>query len=329
MQQIRAEALSKTYIVRKRLPGLGGLVRREAHKVRALTEATFAINEGELVGYIGPNGAGKSTTVKILSGILTPDSGGLTVLGLTPWKARVRHVSNIGVVFGQRTQLWWDLPVLDSFALLRDIYRVEPRTYQRELKTLCDRLDLGPLLRTPVRQLSLGQRMRCEFAGSLIHSPKLLFLDEPTIGLDAVTKLAVRDFIRELNRERGLTVILTTHDMDDIEALCSRVMLIGDGRILMDGPLSALRQGHDERVLTADLECPAADVPLPEGVTALSADRNRLVLRFDAQVVSASALIAKLSRHGLTDVTVEHTPIERVIARLYGEMKGGDPHGAV
>lgn len=198
-----------------------------------------------MVGYIGPNGAGKSSTIKILSGILTPDSGTCLVNGRVPWKDRIRHASQIGVVFGQRTQLWWDVPVADSFDLLKDIYRIDPALYRKNRDELTELLDLSQLLRTPARQLSLGQRMRCEIAASLLHSPKVLFLDEPTIGLDAVSKLAVRSFIRRLNETRRITVILTTHDMQDIEALASRILLIGKGKILLDGTLDDIRQGGE------------------------------------------------------------------------------------
>jgi len=234
MSRIVVEDLAKTFTVAERAPGLGGalsgLVRRRTREVRALDGVSFGVEPGELVGYVGPNGAGKSTTVKILSGILVPSGGRCEVGGRVPWRERAAHVAEIGVVFGQRTQLWWDLPVIESFALLRDIYRVPPPRYREALDELTERLDLAPLYDVPVRQLSLGQRMRCDLAASLLHRPSILFLDEPTIGLDAVAKLAVRRFVRELNAERGVTVILTTHDMDDIEALCERVMVIGRGR---------------------------------------------------------------------------------------------------
>ena len=211
-----------------------------------------------MVGYIGPNGAGKSSTIKILSGILTPDRGKVSIDGRNLWNLdkngrnrnsrgeryrRIDHVRQIGVVFGQRSQLWWDVPVIDSYELLRDIYSIPAKVYQNNLEELTESLALTELLRTPARQLSLGQRMRCEIAASLLHSPGILFLDEPTIGLDAVSKLAVRDFVRKLNREHGTTVILTTHDMQDIEALASRIILIGKGRILMDGTLEDIRRG--------------------------------------------------------------------------------------
>lgn len=242
---IQVEHLCKTYRVSRREAGLmqaiRSLGRREIHEVKALDDVSFTIADGEIVGYIGPNGAGKSSTIKILSGILVPDSGVCRVNGRVPWKERKKHVSEIGVVFGQRTQLWWDVPVADSFELLRDIYRVEPARYRQNVEELTELLDLSELLRTPTRQLSLGQRMRCEIAASLLHDPKVLFLDEPTIGLDAVSKLAVRSFIQQRNASHGTTVLLTTHDMQDIEALAGRILLIGRGRILMDGSFDDVR----------------------------------------------------------------------------------------
>jgi ABC-2 type transport system ATP-binding protein len=314
---ISADGLTKTYTIREKKGTFGRQIRR----VEALRGVSFEIGQGELVGYIGPNGAGKSTTVKILSGILVPDAGRCLVMGLTPWEARVKHAAHIGVVFGQRSQLWWDLPVIDSFSLLRDIYRVPSSDYKKSLDELCGRLDLIALLGTPVRQLSLGQRMRCELAASLLHRPKVLFLDEPTIGLDAPTKLAVRDFIRHVNRERGVTAILTTHDMDDIESLCSRVMLIGAGEKLLDGDISLLRRGRDERVLTCELLRPAADAQVDARVLSLEVQGRTLTIRFDPEVTTAAQLISELDiRYGLGDVTVEHTPIERVVAKVYAEL---------
>lgn len=240
------EHVCKSYRVAKRNAGMReackSFFQRDYDKIRALSDVSFTIQDGEMIGYIGPNGAGKSSTIKILSGILTPDSGKCVIDGRIPWKNRIEHVKQIGVVFGQRSQLWWDIPVIDSFELLKEIYSISPPVYRNNLEELTGMLQLGELLKTPTRQLSLGQRMRCEIAASLLHQPKLLFLDEPTIGLDAVSKLAVREFILKLNQEHGTTVILTTHDMQDIEALTNRVILIGKGKVLLDGTLEKMRQ---------------------------------------------------------------------------------------
>ncbi|MCI8884639.1 MAG: ATP-binding cassette domain-containing protein [Dorea sp.] len=246
---ITMEHVCKSYKIAKRNAGFGEAVKALFHRdyevIHALNDVNFTIGDGEMVGYIGPNGAGKSSTIKILSGILTPDCGTVLVDGRDPCKNRIKHVKEIGVVFGQRSQLWWDVPVIDSFELLKDIYSIPDSHYRQSLEELTELLDLSELMRSPARQLSLGQRMRCEIAASLLHRPRILFLDEPTIGLDAVSKLAVRNFILELNKTRGTTVILTTHDMQDIEALASRIILIGKGRILLDGTLDDIRRGGD------------------------------------------------------------------------------------
>ncbi len=244
---ITMEHVCKSYKIAKRDGGikaaLTSLFHREYESIHALKDVTFTIGDGEMVGYIGPNGAGKSSTIKILSGILTPDSGTVLINGRIPYKDRVRHVKDIGVVFGQRSQLWWDVPVIDSFELLKDIYTIPEPQYRQSLEELTELLNLKELLRSPTRQLSLGQRMRCEIAASLLHRPRILFLDEPTIGLDAVSKLAVRDFILQQNKIHKTTVILTTHDMQDIEALASRILLIGKGRLLLDGTLDDIKRG--------------------------------------------------------------------------------------
>ena len=253
---IEMKGISKTYRIRKREAGIGSAVKalftRDYTEIHALKEMSFTIPDGQIVGYIGPNGAGKSTTIKILSGILRPDSGECTVNGMVPWEDRKKYVSKLGVVFGQRSQLWWDVPVIESFQLLRDIYRVERGEFQSNLRRLTEQLDLQPFLSAPVRLLSLGQRMRCEIAASLLHSPEILFLDEPTIGLDAVSKLKVREFIQSENRERKITVILTTHDMQDIDALCHRVLLIGKGQLLLDGSIEEIRAMAGENLSTEE-----------------------------------------------------------------------------
>lgn len=241
---IELNQVCKTFRVAKRDAGFGSAVKalfqKEYTYIKALDHISFRISDGEMVGYIGPNGAGKSSTVKIMSGILTPDSGSCVIDGLVPWKNRVEHVRNIGVVFGQRSQLWWDVPVADSFSLIKDIYSIDDAAYKRNMEEMCEILSIGELIRIPARQLSLGQRMRCEIAASLLHEPRILFLDEPTIGLDATAKIAVREFIKTIHREKKTTVILTTHDMQDIEALTERILLIGKGRLLIDGSFHEL-----------------------------------------------------------------------------------------
>jgi ABC-2 type transport system ATP-binding protein len=325
--QITVEGLVKTFQIAERAPGvwgaIRGLARRRHRTVRALDGISFSIQPGELVGYIGPNGAGKSTTVKTLAGILVPDAGRCEVAGRVPWRDRIAHVAEIGVVFGQRTQLWWDLPVIESFELLRDIYRVSEARYAAARDELIAMLDLAALLDVPVRQLSLGQRMRCDLAAALLHAPAILFLDEPTIGLDAVSKLAVRDFIRQLNRQRGVTVILTTHDMDDIEALCTRVIVIAGGKILSDGPLDELRaQVTRERWLTVDLVDAGAVITEPDAAE-IRRDGHRVCLAFDPQHIAPAELIRRVtSRHAIRDLFVENPPIETIVARLYAALGG-------
>ena len=326
---IVVEGLAKSFRVAERPSGafgaLRGVVRRRWRTVEALKGISFTLDEGELLGLIGPNGAGKSTTIKILSGILEPSAGRCVVGGRVPWAERVRHVATIGAVFGQRTQLWWDLPVVESFELLRDIYRVSETRYRQTLAELVALLDLERLLAVPVRQLSLGQRMRCEIAAAMLHEPRVLFLDEPTIGLDAVAKLAVREFVSTLNRERGVTVILTTHDMHDIEALAERVIVIGNGTILADGGLDVLREGalaeRRLRILFAD-DAVAARVSVDalDGarVTVRERQGRSVELSFDPREIPAHQLIANVTaRFDVEDVHLEDPPIEEVIARFY------------
>ena len=330
MPQIRVRNLVRTFRVAERDPGAWGAVKGLFHRryrtVRALNGVSFDIDQGELVGYIGPNGAGKSTTVKILSGILVPTSGECRVLGLVPWQQRSQLVRQLGVVFGQRTQLWWDLPVIESFDLLRRIYRVPDPAYQAMRDRMVDLLDLAPLLDTPVRQLSLGQRMRCDLAAALLHQPRILYLDEPTIGLDAVSKLAVREFVQEIVREHGVTVILTTHDMDDIEALCRRVLLINRGQILIDGTLDDLRrQVRATRRVIIELAQPGLTVADDDAVVVSQTDA-RVELAYDPQRVAAADLVARLcARYPIRDLTIENEPIERVIARLYRQEEAPAP----
>jgi ABC-2 type transport system ATP-binding protein len=323
---ISLEGISKSFKVAKRSAGMSqalkALFHREYTFVEALQDISFSINEGEIVGYIGPNGAGKSTTIKVMSGILVPDHGTCSIMGYTPWKERVEYVKNIGVVFGQRSQLWWDVPVMDSFELLRDIYNIPNPKYKANLSLLVETLDLNSLIHTPVRQLSLGQRMRCEIAASLLHDPKILFLDEPTIGLDAVSKIAVRQFIKTINKEKGVTVILTTHDMNDIEALANRILLIGNGRLLYQGNLNVLRNRFGtSRTITADYREHSQPFEIP-GASMLSWSPERAVLSVDTEQMTISDVIARLSAEvELIDLSIEARAIEEVIVQLYKEYQ--------
>jgi ABC-2 type transport system ATP-binding protein len=330
MRHIVVSRLAKTFHVSERRAGtwgaMAGLFHRKTREVRAIDGISFEIARGEVVGYIGPNGAGKSTTVKILSGILVPDAGVCEVDGRVPYKDRIAHVARIGVVFGQRTQLFTDLPVIESFELLRDIYRVPKVDYDGVLEELVAMLELGPLLDTPVRQLSLGQRMRCDLVAALLHRPSILFLDEPTVGLDAVAKLAVRDFVKRLNRERGVTVILTTHDMDDIEELAQRVMVIGQGRILCDGTLEDLRRRVDRnRRLIVDVDDPAAGVNI-EGARLIGTHGHRLTFEFDPATLPTARMIAEVTAAlRVRDLFVENPPIEQTVAALYTQTSSLTP----
>jgi ABC-2 type transport system ATP-binding protein len=325
MSILSVESLSKLYRRPKSRKGFWAgcktFFSREYATQVALDKISFSLKEGDLVGYIGPNGAGKSTTVKILSGILVPESGEVLVLGKTPWKHRLEIVQQIGVVFGQRTQLWWDLQVMESFELLKAIYKIPDGQYRKKLSELSEALDLSSLLTVPVRLLSLGQRMRCDLAASLLHSPKILFLDEPTIGLDAVSKLAVRDFIRKLNQESKVTILLTTHDMDDIEALCKRVLILNEGKIYFDGTLGQLRKKIlPERHLIVDLvqeevilEDPYAKVIYQDG--------RRVCLSFNPKETPVQELITRVSSsYAIADLFVENPPIEELIAKYYRNL---------
>lgn len=322
MSIISVENLHKTFQIAQRKKGLlgafKGLIRREMHTKTALDHISFSINEGELLGYIGPNGAGKSTTVKILSGILVPDSGSVSVMGKTPWQNRIETVQQLGVVFGQRTQLWWDLPVIESFELLKSIYKIDERAYREKLDQLVTLLELAPLLDIPVRQLSLGQRMRCDIAASLLHSPKILFLDEPTIGLDAVSKFAIRDFIRHLNKEHKVTILLTTHDMDDIEALAKRVLILNEGQIFLDGTIDDLRKTMlPERRIIIDLNKEHDTVHDPEA-TLLKQEGHRVTLSYNPIATTTCDLIRRITQnHAIRDLYIENPPIEEIIAKFY------------
>jgi ABC-2 type transport system ATP-binding protein len=313
MPLIEVSGLSRTFAVRQKT----GRLRRTATEVRAVEDVSFTVDRGEMVGYIGPNGAGKSTTIKMLTGILVPTAGRLSVAGIDPSRNRVELTRRIGVVFGQRTTLWWDLPLRDSFELLRRIYRVDAARFARNLREFVELLDLGSLLDTPVRQLSLGQRMRGDIVAALLHDPEILYLDEPTIGLDVVSKGRLRDFLRSINRERDVTLLLTTHDLQDIEQLCSRVMVIDHGSLVYDGTLAGLHtHGSSTRTLIVDLvdEAPPIEVP---GATVRRVEGPRQWLSFPAEASAAPVVAAVADRYDVADLTIAEPDIEDVIKQIY------------
>jgi ABC-2 type transport system ATP-binding protein len=322
---IKVQNISKSFRVSVRQAGFAQAIKalfsREYNIVHALDNISFDIKRGEMVGYIGPNGAGKSTTIKIMCGILRPDFGECIINDRVPWKDRKNHAREIGVVFGQRSQLWWDVPVIDSFELIRDIYRVDMVKYRKNLDALVEQLNIGEIIKTPARSLSLGQRMRCEIAASLLHSPDILFLDEPTIGLDAVSKIAVRQFIRKLNSEKKTTVILTTHDMQDIEALTERIILIGRGKILLDSDLQGLKERISTiKTLTVDYTGLAPSIK--SGWTVITHREGHITIQFDSQKESVSEVIAQVSKNtAVRDISVNGISAEEMVAGLYTEYR--------
>ena len=332
---IRADRLSKQFKSLRRKDGVGGalanLFSRDYEIKNAVSEMSFELDAGELVGYIGPNGAGKSTTIKMLTGILVPSSGDCTVNGVVPWRDRKGNARQIGVVFGQRTQLYWDLPLIESFRLLRAIYGVPHARFEKNLKEFTELLELDEFIRTPVRQLSLGQRMRGDFAAAMLHEPTVVFLDEPTIGLDVVAKEAIRGFIARTNRERGTTYILTTHDLNDVEKLCDRIIIIDHGKKLYDGSIEAIkRQYGAKRVLTADLtdECSGVEVRAA-GAKVISREGHRIQIEFDRALVRADELIVALSKTcEIKDVTIAQPELEAIIRQIYQTGLEPVPTGA-
>ena len=313
---IALEGVSKSFVLRKK----AGLVRREKVVVHAVDDVTLSVGEGELVGYIGPNGAGKSTTIKMLTGILVPSAGRITVAGVDPQRRRVELARRIGVVFGQRTQLWWDLPLRESFELLRHVYRVPADRHAANLSSFVELLEMGPFLDTPVRQLSLGQRMRGDLCAALLHDPSILYLDEPTIGLDVVSKARVREFLADVNRDRGVTVVLTTHDLSDVERLCSRLVVIDHGRVIHDGTVAEIKDRFGEfRTVVVDLEdeAPALEVP---GCETVRVEGVRQWVRFRRADVSAASVVAAIaSLAKVRDLTIEEPDIDDVVTRIYTE----------
>ena len=307
---IEVDELSKQFVVRR------GRFRRERHVVEAVRGISFRVERGELLGYLGPNGAGKSTTIKMLTGILVPSSGRVSVAGLDPSRRRIELARRIGAMFGQRVQLWWDLPLLDSFELLRHIYKVPADRYRASLARFREVLELDPFLHTPVRQLSLGQRIRGELTAAMLHGPELLFLDEPTIGLDVVAKQRVRDFLVEINRDEGVTVLLTTHDLGDIERLCNRLLVIDQGSLIWDGTIADLKERYGgERTLVVDLEEPAPPLELP-GARIERVDGPRQWLRFRGSASELTSTVAASAR--LVDLQIMEPDIEEIVRRIYG-----------
>ena len=313
MALIELDQVGKSFTVLRR----AGLLRRARATVHAVDGIDLAVEAGEMVGYIGPNGAGKSTTIKMLTGILVPTGGRLTVAGVEPSRHRTELARRIGVVFGQRTTLWWDLPLRDSFELLQKIYAIEPARYRENLDAFVTLLELGDLLDTPVRQLSLGQRMRGDITAALLHDPEVLYLDEPTIGLDVVSKGRLREFLRTLNAERGTTLLLTTHDLQDIEALCDRVIVIDHGTLAYDGTLAGLHgRGGSMRTLVVDLvdEAPAISVP---GASVRRVEGPRQWLSFPADASAAPVVAAVAASYAVADLSIQEPDIEDVIRELY------------
>jgi len=327
MPIIETRDLRKVFRVVKRKPGplgaLQTLFSREYEDRVAVEGINMSLEAGELVGYIGPNGAGKSTTIKMLTGILVPTAGEIVVAGLVPYRERKRNARNIGVVFGQRSQLYWDLPLIESFELLRAIYNVPRDRYKANMAHFTELLEMGEFLNTPVRQLSLGQRMRGDFAAAMLHDPEIIYLDEPTIGLDVVAKEAIRTFVARINAERGTTIILTTHDLADVERLCRRIVLIDEGRLVYDGEIERLKEQYGtHRTLVVEL-AQAQDVAV-EGAEVESRTANIVRLRFDRRTISADQLIRRVTeRYSVTDVSIEEPALESIIRRIYLEGYAG------
>ncbi|MFI1965307.1 ATP-binding cassette domain-containing protein [Streptomyces pathocidini] len=316
---IELEDVEKVFTLRRRT----GVLRRSREEVRAVDGISFTVAPGEMVGYIGPNGAGKSTTIKMLTGILAPSGGRLRVAGIDPARERIRLAHHIGVVYGQRTTLWWDLPLRDSYTLVRRLYRVPARRFHRNLDRCVELLDLGALMDTPVRQLSLGQRVRGDIAAALLHDPAILYLDEPTIGLDAVSKVKVRGFLQDINAEHNTTVLLTTHDLTDIEQLCRRVMVIDHGRLVYDGTLDGLHTlGESERTLIVDFERVLPPVTVP-GARTVKTDGPRQWLAIPADASAAPVVAAVAAHHPLVDLSIREPDVEDVIAAMYARLPRG------
>jgi ABC-2 type transport system ATP-binding protein len=324
MPIIEVANLSKSFRVSQKEPGLGGaikaLVRPRYIDKAAVAGISFTVEPGEMVGYIGVNGAGKSTTIKMLTGVLVPSGGQVRVLGRDPHKQRVANANDIGVVFGQRTQLWWDLALIESLNLVAKIYQVDSARYKQLLEQFAETLELGPLLSVPIRSMSLGQKMRAELAATLIHEPKIVYLDEPTIGLDLIVKERIRAFIKEQNQTRGTTVILTTHDLGDIEELCARVLIIDAGKLIYDGPLATIKARFGKfRSITFETLQDVGGFDLPEGAETLSSADRKLVLRFDRTLSTASRVAkAVMDQMEVADFSLAEPDLGSVVKQIYG-----------
>lgn len=325
MSFIEVKQISKEFRVAKKDSGLKeafkSFFKREYLNVKAVEDISFSIQEGEIVGYIGPNGAGKSTTIKILSGILTPDFGECVIDGMVPWIDRKEYVKKIGVVFGQRSQLWWDIPAEDTFDLLKSMYDIPEKEFQTTKTDLIEKLNLKDIINIPVRQLSLGQRMRCEIAASLLHNPKILFLDEPTIGLDAVSKHLVRDFIKKLNKEKKTTIILTSHDMSDITSLAKRIILIGKGQVLYDGSLKRLKNKYSTYRYIS-IKSNDKLIIRKKGIIKKDKTNEGYLLTIDTKLVSVSELLNIVSKKiKIDDIEIENESIDNLIVKLYEDFQ--------
>ncbi len=320
---IRVRELRKEFKTYKKEPGIIGslksLVRRRYKIKVAVDDISFDVKKGEFLGFIGPNGAGKSTTIKMLTGILTPTSGEAKVLGFVPWKQREKYVKHIGVIFGQKSQLWWDLPPLDTFHLLKEIYEIDKKEFEERLERLVKLLKVKDVQKIPVRNLSLGERMKCEFITALLHDPKVLFLDEPTIGLDVVAKENIRKFLMLMNKREKKTIILTTHDMSDVEELCKRVILIDKGKIIYDGPLKKLKEKFVEnKLVEVEFSKEYREIFLPEGCSLIYSSKYKAGIEVDLKKASVSSLITfLLNNFEVKDLSIKEPKIEEVIRKVY------------
>lgn len=328
MAAIHVEHLTKTYRTRVKKEGFSAsvksLFKSQYQDIEAVRDVGFAVQQGEILAFIGPNGAGKSTTIKMMTGILHPTSGTMSVLGLNPARDRMKLSYRIGTVFGQKSQLWFHLPPLDSFRLLGSIYDLDQERYKKRMDMLIDMFDIGPFASQPVRKLSLGQRVRCEFAASLLHEPEIIFLDEPTIGLDVVVKQRIRELIIQLNRDEGVTIFLTSHDAGDIEQLCRRAMVIDHGTVIMDESVKKLKYDYLNKKVIAVRYTEPAELPRIEGVSVIKAAANAAKLEVDTRATNIGAIMQVIGNAGtVADITISDPPMEEIIAEIFRREGGG------